>query len=164
MGSGDTIDGQIRVVLEDTQGNRTIVVGSLPQDKVDYTNDTKSPDERQYINTGRSSRVTAPDGAQKRDAPNAVFEAGERLIIQHKSSSDSGRSIDHDFDSFGLEGVSFDLNRNNGFTETLTVADQELTSDISESDEQFVDIYQFTVPDRQRYFLAGQLEAVGIEV
>ena len=163
MASGDTIDGSVRVVLEDTQGNRNIVLGSLPQNKLDLVNQTLDPNERLYVNTSLTGRTSAPAGAQTRTAQNAVFEPGEKLIVQHQSTSASGRSHDLDADAYGLEGVVVDLNRGNDFSETLTVSDSDLSGTVAESDSEFVDIYQFTVPDRQRYLMAGQQEAVGIE-
>jgi len=163
MAAGDTIDGQIRIVLEDTQGNRNIVLGSLPQNKLDLVNQTLDPNERTYVNTSLTMRTSAPAGAQTRTAENAVFEPGESLIVQHKSTTASARSHDVDFDAYGIEGVTVDLNRGNDFSETLTASDQEIASNVSESDTEFVDIFKFTVPDRQRFLLAGQLEAVGIE-
>lgn len=163
MAAGDTIGGEIRIVLEDTQGNRNVVMGSLPQSKVDYTNQDTSPDERQYINTARTSKVTAPSGAQRRSAPDAYFEAGERMIIQHKSSNDQSRNIDHTADAFDIEGVFVDKNRNNSYSGSLSQSDQELTGTTSENDEGFEDIYQYTVPDRTRFNVAGAFEAVAIE-
>lgn len=163
MASGDTISGSVRIVLEDTQGNRNVVLGSLPQGKLDYTNQTVSPDEKTYVNTGRSARVTAPAGAQTRNAPDAVFESGERLIIQHKSNADNNLDIDLTFDAFDIEGVSKDLNRDNAFIEVLAQAQQELSGTVAQDDSEFVDIYQYTVPDRTRFFLAGSLEAIAIE-
>jgi len=163
MATGDTIGGSVRVVLEDTQGNRNVVLGSLPQDKVDYFNNDVNQDAKQYVNTMRSNKVTAPAGAQKRSAPDAVFEAGEKIIIQHQSSNDSGRDIDHTTDSYNLEGVTEDLNRGNSFGETLTQSNQQLTGTSSESATGFVDIFSHTIPDRQRFFLAGEYEAVAVE-
>lgn len=163
MASGDTIDGQIRIVLEDTQGNRNIVLGTIPANKLDLVNQTLDPNERLYVNTSLTGRTSAPAGAQTRTAQNAVFEPGEKLIVQHQSASASGRSHDLDFDATALEGVTVDLNRGNDFSETLTVSDSSLTGTVSESASNFVDIFEFTVPDRQRFLLAGQQEAAGIE-
>lgn len=163
MATGDTIPGQVRILLEDAQGNRNIVLGAIPQGRIDYFNSDVSPDEKLFINATLSNSVTAPAGSQKKTAPDAVFEAGERLIVQHKSNSDNSRSHDADADGFEIEGVEYDLNRDNAFTRTLTAADQELSGTISESDSEFVDIFRFTVGDRTRFFAAGSLEAVGVE-
>jgi len=163
MASGDTIAGQVRVVLEDTQGNRNVVVGAQKQSSVDYFNNDVSPDEQLYINTTLANSVTAPAGAQKRTAPAARFQSGEKLIVQHKSNQDNGRSHDHDADGFEIEGAEQDLNRGNVFTRTLSAADQELSGTTAESASTFVDIFQFTVPDRTEYVIAGSFEAVGVE-
>lgn len=163
MATGDTIDGSIRVVLEDTQGNRNIVLGSLPSNKLDLANQTLDPNERLYVNTSLTGRTSAPAGAQTRTAQNAVFEPGEKLIVQHKASATVTNDIDLEADTFGLEGVTVDLNRDNDFSETLTASDQELSGSAAESDTEYVDFYQFTVPDRQRFLLAGQQEAAAVE-
>lgn len=163
MATGDTISGQVRFVLVDTQGNRNIVFGSIPQSQVDYTNRDPNADERTYVNTRRAAKVAAPAGAKTRSAPNAVFEAGEKLIVQHKASAEVSNDVDLDADSFSLEGVSVDLNRDNSFIQVLDQSDQELSGSVAEDDSEFVDIYQFTVPDRTRYLLAGEQEAVAIE-
>jgi hypothetical protein len=163
MASGDTIPGQVRLVLEDAQGNRNIVLGAIPQNRVDYFNNDTQPDERLYINATEADSVTAPAGSQKKKARDAVFEAGEKLIVQHKSNSDNGRSIDHDAGGQEIEGVEFDLNRQNAFTRTLTVSDQELSGTTAESASEFVDMYRFTVPDRTRFFVAGSFESVAVE-
>lgn len=163
MASGDTIAGQVRVVLEDAQGNRNVVFGSVPQSRVDYFNSSPQPDEKLYVNTMRSPLTSAPAGAQTRSAPDAVFESGEKLIVQHKSNSDNSRSHDLDKDAFEIEGAELDLNRENSFARTLTVADQEQSGTQSESASAFVDIFTFTVPDRTRFFMAGLFGAVGVE-
>lgn len=164
MATGDTVTGAVRVVLVDTQGNRNVVLGSLPQSKVDYTNNDVSPDEKTYVNTMMSSRVTAPGGAQTRRAPDAVFEAGEKLVVQHQSSDDSdSQSINLDADSFDIEGVAVDLNRDNGYIEVKANADNELSGTVTEDEDEWVDIFKTTIDDRTRYFMAGAFEAVAIQ-
>lgn len=163
MATDDTISGSVRIILEDTQGNRNVVFGSVPQAQLDYTNNDVSPDEKTYVNTRRSSKVAAPSGSKTRSAPNAVFEAGEKLIVQHKASATVSNDIDLDADTFSLEGITVDLNRDNSFIEVLDQSDQELSGSVAEDDSEFVDFYQFTVPDRSRYLLAGEQEAVAIE-
>jgi hypothetical protein len=164
MATGDTVTGAVRVVLEDTQGNQNVVLGSLPQSKVDYTNNDVSPDEKTYVNTMMSSRVTAPAGAQTRRAPDAVFEAGEKLIVQHQSADDSdSQSIDLDADSFDIEGVAVDLNRDNAFIEVKAAADSNLSGTVAEDEDDWVNIYQTEIPDRTRFFMAGAFEAVALQ-
>lgn len=163
MATGDTIKGSIQVVLEDRQGNQNVVFGSVPQAQVDYTNEDPNPDEKTYINTRRSSKIAAPAGAKTRSAPNAVFEAGEKILIQHKASASVTGDIDHDADAFLLEGVTVDLNRNNSFVDPKTVADQRLEADVTESTDGYVTFYEAKVDDRERFLLAGEFEAVAIE-
>lgn len=163
MATGDTHPGQVRIVLEDTQGNQNVVFGSVPQSQLDYTNNSVSPDEKTYVNTRRSSQVAAPGGAKTRSAPNAVFESGEKLLVQHQASSTTANDIDHDFDSFTLEGITVDLNRDNSFIDVKTVADQELTADPTETTDGWTTFYETTVGDRERFLLAGEQEAVAIE-
>ena len=163
MATGDTIAGSVQVVLEDTQGNQNIVFGAIPQAQVDYTNNTVSPDEKTYVNTRRSSKIAAPAGAKRRSAPNAVFESGEKLLIQHKASATVANDIDHDFDGFLIEGVTVDLNRDNPFIDPKTVADQELTADPSENADEFETFYETTIGDRERFLMAGEIEAVAAE-
>jgi hypothetical protein len=163
MATDDTISGQVRYVLEDTQGNRNIVFGSVPQAQLDYTNRSPNADEKTYVNTRRSSKVAAPAGAKTRSAPNAVVEAGEKLIVQHKASASVTNDINLDRDSFSLEGVTVDLNRDNSFIDVLDQSDQELSGSVGESTSEFVDMYQYTVPDRQRFLLAGEQEAAATE-
>jgi len=163
MGTGDTISGSVRILLVDTQGNRNVVFGSLPQDKLDDTNNDLNPDQKVYVNTGRSGRVTAPAGAQTRSAPDAVFEAGEQIVIQHQASATVTNDIDLTADSFDIETVSKDLNRDNAFINVLGQNDQELSGSVAEDDAEFVDMYQYTVPDRTRVFIAGAIAAAAIE-
>jgi hypothetical protein len=163
MASGDTIPGRVRVILLDNQGNRNRVFGPLPQSKVDYFNQEFSPDEKQYVNTNKSSFVTAPAGSQKRSAPNAVFMSGERLIVQHTSSNDSNRDINLDVDAFEIEGVEVDLTRGKAAPTTIGQASQELSGSVAEDDSDWVDIYRYTVPDQTRFNMAGLFEAVGVE-
>lgn len=163
MASTDTISGSVRVILEDTQGNRTIVHGDTPQNQVDYTNQTVAPDERYYLNTARSSMVNKPAGARSHNAPGMVFESGEKLIVQHKASATVTNDINLDADAFTISGVSVDKNRGNSYNNTLTQSDQELTGTVGESDTEWVDFFEYTVPDRRRFLVAGEFEAVAIE-
>jgi hypothetical protein len=163
MATDDTISGQIRVVLEDTQGNRNVVFGSVPQEQTDYTNNTVSPDEKTYVNTRRSSKVAAPSGAKTRSAPNAVFESGEKLIIQHKASATVTNDINLDADTFSVEGITVDLNRDNSFIDVLDQSDTNKSGSVGEDDSNFVDFFEYTVGDRERFLMAGELEAVAIE-
>lgn len=163
MASGDTIGGSIRVLLEDTQGNRNVVIGDLSQSQVDGVNESRSPDEEIYFNTGLSGHVTAPGGAQKRTARNAVFEPGEKVVIQHESNDDNSRDIDRDGDYFDIDIIRRDMNRDNSYTGKLTASHQELTGTVAESDDGYVDIYETTVPDRMEIYIAGVLNATAVE-
>lgn len=163
MATGDTISGSVRVVLRDTQGNENVVFGSIPQSQTDYENQSLSPDEKTYVNTRRSGKVAAPSGAKTRSAPNAVFESGEQLLVQHQASATVTNDVDHDADTFSLEGVTVDLNRGNSFIDVKDVSDQELSSDPAESADEFVTIYQTTVGDRERFLLAGEQEFTAVE-
>jgi hypothetical protein len=162
MATGDTIGGSIRVIHEDTQGNRNIVLGDVPQDQVDYVNQSPQPDERFYVNTGRTARVNKPAGARSHDAPGMVFNSGEKLIVQHSASATVSGDIDLDADAFSISGISKDRNTGNAYTNTLTQADTELSGTTAESTE-WVDMFEYTVPDRRTFLVAGEFGAAAIE-
>lgn len=161
MAQGDTIPGEIRILREDTEGNRNVVFGPRSQSEVDDNADL-SPEEQIYLNTGISDRVTAPNGAKKYTVPDADFQAGEKLIIQHKASSLSEAS-DSDFDGWFIDTLTRDMNRGRIYPQTLTAGDNEITGDPSTSTSDYVDVFEETVPDRQEYRLAGSLIATVVE-
>jgi len=164
MGSGDTINGAVRVLRIDTEGNRVNIFNSFEQDRVDYLNNSVSAEEKLFLNTSLSDRYSKPAGAEARTNASAVYNPGEELVIAHKADS-SGVSIDVDESgAYAINVVQEDLNRNRFFTPTLRTPDNEIGSDPSVSTSEFVEFFKFTVPDRQRLRLAGSFQAVATEV
>jgi hypothetical protein len=163
MASGDTIPGSIRVQRVDTEGNNVNIFNSFDQSRVDGTKTTDASDLL-YLNTKYSDRYSKPSGAESRSNADAEFAAGEELLILHRSAG-STASIDVDEASaFTVNVVQEDLNRGRFFTPTLTAPDNEVTSNPSADPDEFVQVYKFTVPDRQRLLLAGSFEATATEV
>lgn len=164
MGTGDGIPGNVRVVREDTEGNVVRVFGPTSNSRLDAKNNNTTAEEKLYLNTGRSARKGKPAGAENQEVPDAVWESGEKLYVQHKANSTVSNDIDHDnADAFEIGAVSLDLNRGNFFPQQLTAADTELSSDPSESDTEYVTFFEYTVPDRTRLYLAGVFMAAAIE-
>lgn len=161
MGAGDTISGVVTVRREDTQGNKEIVAPEMSSDRVDH-NVSKDAEEKLYLNTRRSDRVTRPAGAEDRDAPDAIFAAGEVLYVSHKSAS-LEEAIDHDADSFDFQVLVLDRNRGRIYPKPVTVADQELSADPDSDTGGYVDFFQVTVPDRQEWRLVGSFEVAAEE-
>lgn len=164
MATGDTIPGKVRLVREDTEGNRTVVAGPYSTSVTDYDNQSFNPEEFLYVNTPISGRMDAPASSRETVATDTVFKSGEKYIVQHKSNADNSRSIDHDYDGFALDIMKRDLNRDTISPDELTVADQELSSDVSESASDYVTIFQETVPDRREYRHVGRFGVTPAEV
>lgn len=165
MGTGDGMPGNVRVVREDTEGNIVRVFGPEANQRLDTKNENTTAEEKLYLNTSISSSKGKPAGAEEQVVPNAIWESGEVLKIQHKANSSFGSSkIDYDQeDAFEIGAVSVDLNRGNKFPEKLTSADTELSADVDESTSDYVTFFKYTVPDRQRLYLAGVLGAAAVE-
>lgn len=163
MATGDTIPGKVRISREDTEGARLPVAGPFQQDRVDYFNNDVQPDEKLYINTMHSDRVAKPAGAEAVSAQQASFAAGEVLYVEFQANSTVANDIDHDADSFAIDVLTLDRNRDKIFPDTLSVADQELSADPTESATSYVDMFQYTVPDRQEVRVVGAFESVAVE-
>lgn len=164
MATGDQIPGQIRIVRKTTQGTERPVLKDVNQDRVDYSVDNDIDAVNKLYLNAHLPDVGAPGMAETRRAGSAEFFPGEVIKVQHKSNSDNSRSIDHDYDAFDIGVVEQDTNTGERRTTALTVADQELSSDQSESDSDFVTFFEFTVPDRTQLALGGSIEAVAVEV
>lgn len=163
MAAGDTITGSVRVVKEDTEGNRNVVFGDVSQAAVDGKNGSLSPSEKLYINTMHSRRVKAPLQAKEYSAPGAQFLPGEKIIVQHISSSLEEASDSDATDAFGIDVLKQDRNTGRIYPQTLSEADNEVTSNPSTSTSEYVDIFEETVPDRQEFRLAGEFTAGAYE-
>jgi len=164
MASGDTINGQIRIVREDTEGNIVRVFGPIDQSRVDAVNSNTTAEEKLYLNTVRSDRKGKPAGAENQEVPDAIWESGEKLFIQHQADATVSNDIDPEASgAFELGSVSLDLNRNNFFPEVLRATNNEISGTVSESTSEWVSFFEFTVPDRTRLYLAGRLMAAAIE-
>lgn len=162
MGTGDTISGQVRVVRETTQEARIPVLKDVRQDRVDYFNNDVDTDNELFINA-EHPLVGAPANAETRRAPGAEFMSGETLVVQHKANSSVTNDIDHTSDSFAIGVVERDTNTGEERRRDLTQADQELTGSTDEDTSNWVDMYQFTIPDETRMALGGSFEAVAVE-
>jgi len=162
MGAGDTIAGKVRVVREDAEGNVSRVIGPFPTDRVDYTNNDISSAEKLYVNVGNSARVGAPANAETKGAPDARWYAGEVIRVQHQSSN-LQEAVDRNFDGTNIEILEQDKNRGSISPETLTVDDQELSSNPTSSTSDWVTFFESTVPDRTEWRIAGSFEAIAAE-
>jgi len=164
MASGETIDGAVRVVREDTEGNTVRVFGPIDQERVDYANQQLSADNKLYLNTSLSDRKGKPTNAESQTVPDAQFLAGETLKVQHSADSSVSNDIEAGASgAYEIDTLVRDMNRNNVFPETLRAPDNEISGTVSESTSQFVTFYQFTVPDRQEYSLTGRFGAAALE-
>lgn len=163
MATGDTHSGQVRIVREDTEGNRVVVAGPFSQDRIDYFNNSVNSEDKLYLNASLTSRVGKPLQAEERRAPGANFQSGERVIIQHKANTTVTNDIDVSVNAFDVDILRQDKNRGRIYPDSLTQADQELSTDPAESTTDFVDFYRETVPDRTEFRIAGSVEAVAIE-
>lgn len=163
MGAGDTIPGQVRVRGEFTDGSEPRLLGPFNQDRVDYHNNTVSPDEKLYVNTAISSRVSKPAGAESVTEPRLTFSAGETFKVEHKSAS-LEEAIDYDdADLVEIDVMIKDLNRGVWFPRTLTVQDTGLSANPTSSNSSWVEIFTFTVPDRQRMNVVGTFGIIAPE-
>lgn len=163
MATGDTHGGQVRVMREDTEGNRVLVAGPFRQSRIDYFNNDVDSVEELYLNTAMSARVAKPANAESRQAPNATFYAGEQMLVQHQADATVTNDIDVSASAFGISVLKEDKNRGTKTNPTLTVADNEESSDPSEATDSWVTFFSYTVPDRTEVRLAGSFEAVAVE-
>lgn len=163
MASGDTISGKLRVVRIDTEGNQEIIAGPFGAGELDDVNQNFSPEDYLYLNTSMTSRKSAPLQAREVTTPGAQFQSGERLLVQFKANQTVANDVDVSADAWTVEILRRDKNRNRVYPDTLTVADQEVSANVGESDTEFKTIFQETVPDRTEYRMAGRLAAAAIE-
>ena len=163
MATGDTIPGKLRLVRVDTEGNREIVAGPYGSEELDDFNGNFSPEDYLYLNTMMTDRKSAPLQAREEASPGAQFVSGERLEIEFQANSSVANDVDHDVDSFKVDILRLDQNRGRVYPDTLTVANQELSADVSESATDYTPIYRETVPDRTEYRIAGRLAAAAVE-
>jgi len=158
MAAGDTISGQIRVIRETTLGNKIVVAGNFGHTEVDHKAD---PQNALYINPNPKSRI--PLGARSVKSSIGMFHAGEKIIVQHKSAS-LAEAIDYDADEFFVGMIEKDLNTGNLRERQLTVVDTGLTANPTSSTSLWVDIFNYTIPDRRLLALAGQFNVAAVEV
>lgn len=163
MGAGDTIGGTIRVIKEDTEGNRNVVFGPVATDAVDAKNGNLSPDEKIYVNTMLSDLVAAPLQAKEYRADGAQFFPGEKLIVQHQSSTLEEAADADAANAYAIDILKRDRNTDRVYPSTLTEANQEISANPTTSTTSFVDVYQETTSDRQEIRLAGSFEAGAYE-
>jgi len=160
MAAGDTINGQIRLEKEKPSGSRLIPFGPVSANLVDQRNDVKN---QLYVNPPKAFNSPPPGAGNRAMAPGLVFQPGEVIRVQHKSAN-LEEAADYDADEFELSVVELDLNTGERVPRTLTVADTEISANPTTSTSEFVDIYQATVPDRRRWYIAGSLNVAAVEV
>jgi hypothetical protein len=163
MTTGDTIPGKVRLVRVDTEGNREVVAGPYSTNETDDTNQTFTPEDYIYINTQLTDRKSAPLQAREEKAPRAEFQSGEQYVVEFQANSTVGNNVDHDFDGFSFDILRRDRNRGRIYPDTLTVSDQELSSDVTESATEYKAIFRETVPDRTEYRHAGRFAVAPVE-
>lgn len=157
MAAGATISGQLRVAKVNQLGDTLVVAGPLASVELDQ--DTFN--QKVFINA--EPGVDLPfGGANARQAPEAVWQPGEQILVQHKSAA-LAEAVDHDADEFLISIMERDLNTGIAQGRTLTVADQELTADPTSSTSAWVTVFKFTVPDRLRVMLRGHQKVAAVE-
>lgn len=157
MAAGDTIAGQIRVVKARTLGDEVVVAGPFAQSRVDHKAD---PQYQLFINVPREA---VPIGGTIAYAPSATFEAGEVMHVQHKATTLAEAMSSHDADEIFVDLIEEDLNTGQKKPRQLSVADNEVSADVTSSTTSFVSIFTDTVPDRRRWYLAGAFNVAGTE-
>jgi hypothetical protein len=164
MATGDSIDGAIRVVRQDAEGNILRVFGPIGQDRVDYFNNDLDAEEKLYLNTALSDRRSKPSGAESMQVPDMQWGPAEVLRVQHMADATVANDIDRDLSgAYEIDAVVTDLNRNVAFPETLRTPDNELESDPAEAKDSWVTFFEYTVGDRRRLNLAGRFGAAAVE-
>lgn len=163
MATGDTIPGKVRFVRVDTEGNRNIVAGPYSTSELDDENQALNPEDYIYLNTSQSSRKSAPLQAREESAPGAQFMSGERVELEFKANATVANDVDYDADTIGLDILRMDKNRGRIYPDQLTVADQELSADVTESATEWNTVFKETVPDRTEYRLVGKQAYAPIE-
>jgi|SaaInl7_135m_RNA_FD_contig_21_498493_length_708_multi_18_in_0_out_0_1 hypothetical protein len=157
MAAGDTILGVIRVVKETGIGHRNVVAGGYPTGKLDHFTDEENGI---YINLPKGESL--PLGMQKRSAPKAHWTAGEKLHLQHKSGS-LAEAATVTLSEIAINIIKKDLNTGDVIEETLTVADTDLSGDVTSSVSAYVEFFTYTVPDRTMIAMAGSFNATLLE-
>lgn len=170
MAVGDTIAGEIRVVKESRGGDRPIVAGPYTHAECDQA---ANPDKAIYHNVGMvlrevGLRVGPAFGAgNPKDAPDAIFEPGEIMEVQHQAQA-LAEAIDFDAAEFNIGVIEIDLNKPKGLPgrarpRTLSVAQTELVANPTSSTTAFVTFWKDTTPDRVRRVLAGFFAVAAVE-
>lgn len=157
MASGDTISGQIRVSKLTTLGDLITVAGNFGSAEVDHKAD---PENAVYINP--NPKYNLPVGASSYGAPQAIFGAGEKIRVQHKSSN-LAEDVKYDADEIFVGTIVEDLNTGMTRSSQLTAQDTEIESDPTSSTSEYVTIFEYTVPDRQRIFISGAFNVAATE-
>lgn len=163
MATGDTIAGKVRFVLVDTEGNRVVVAGPYDTSELDDFNNSFVPEDYIYLNTQASSRKSAPLQAREEAAPRAQFRSGEEIVLEFVANATVTNDVDHDANTISLDILRQDKNRGRIYPDTLTVQDQELSSDVTESATEYKEVFRETVPDRTEIRLVGKQAYAPVE-
>jgi len=157
MGAGDTIAGQIRVVRQTGIGHRRVVAGSFPSAQVDHLADLENSI---YINPPKGGQL--PMGMMPKRAPKAIFHAGEKLHLEHLSSSlEEAATVT--LSEIQIDVIQQDLNTKDVIEKTLTVVDTDLSGDVTSSTTVWTTFFTYTVPDRTKIALSGSFNATLLE-
>ena len=157
MAAGNTITGQIRVSKLTTLGDLITVAGNFGSAEVDHKAD---PENAVYINP--NPKYNLPVGARSYGAPQAIFGPGEKIRVQHKSAS-LAEAVDYDADEFFIGTIVEDLNTGMTRSAQLTVQDTEVSANPTSSTSEYVTVFEYTVPDRQRVFISGAFNVAAVE-
>jgi len=164
MASGDTINSDILIRKRDNSDNLFKVVGRFSDEELD-TFDVSDPQGKVFLNAARSNNVNPPAGARTVEAPSAVFEEGEeiRIAVIAKEGPNNPLDVSGDQSQLRLRVVKVDLNTGIANPETISLADNEVTSDPAVSEGDDLLWFKDTVGTNTRVFIAGLYEAAPAE-
>jgi len=151
MAVGDTIAGQVRILKQFRLGHSKVVLGPLRSVECDAATAAN------IIVNPEKGRVYAA-GERIVQAPMAVFNAGEILLIQFNAAA-LAEAAQFDADAFVIDVIEEDLNTRDLRMRTLNVADQELIADFTTIVGVFITGFQYTVPARTKITLSGVFQA-----
>lgn len=159
MAAGDTINGEVRVQRETASGEALVPLGPLSSAMFDNRGDVAN---QLYVNPQKAFSAPPPQAGNRMKAPGLVFHANEVLRVQHQSAN-LEEAIDYDADEIEISIVDLDLQTGKASPRTLTVSSTELTANPTSDVDEWVTVYQETVPFGHRYFVAGPTNAAAVE-
>jgi hypothetical protein len=169
MASGDNIPGQIRVRVQRGDGSLETVIG--PRNAREWRQ--TSLKEKLFLNMrlpliARHHTPPVEGGRFIGPAQRLRIMSGETLQVEHQSNTDNSRTIDVSADEFELGAVELDTNYPKGHNDheeqrTLTVNDNEVSSNPSEDASGWVSLFKYTPSHPNLIMLGGPQQANAVE-